>query len=114
MKNGVEAVGGFQVGHVAYAVEDLKAGVRDGLLHELCGLHGAVGVLGSDDDEGWDGDVPQGCGVVLALGSSSEGGGGSGGWGMRDHRVDVQGQVRVLLDGGGGEQLWQHLAAGQG
>ena len=57
VEDGVEAVGGFEVGQVAYVGEDFEAGVGDGLLHLFCGVDVGVGVFGSDDDEGGDSDA---------------------------------------------------------
>ena len=60
MEDGVEVVGGLEVGEVAYAGEDFEAGVGDGLLHLFCGVGVGVGVFGAYDDEGGDGDVAEG------------------------------------------------------
>jgi len=56
---------------VAYAFEDFEVGVRDGLVHLLCGFEGNVGVFGACDDERGGGDAGEGLGVVLAEGAAS-------------------------------------------
>ena len=85
VEDGVEVVGGLKVGEVADALEDFKAGVGDGLLHLFRGVYAGIRVFGAYDDEGGNGDVAEGRGVVLALGASAEGSGCSGGWGAGDH-----------------------------
>ena len=71
MDDGVETVGGFEVRHVTDAFEDFEVGVWDGLVQKVRVFNGGVGVFGADEDEGGDGDVVQGLGVVLALGASA-------------------------------------------
>ena len=88
---------GLEVRQVAYAFEDFEVGLRDGLVHLLCGFEGDVGVFGAYDDEGGDGDAGEGFGVVLAERAASKGGGGSGGWRVGDHGEDLYGYFGVSL-----------------
>ena len=60
MQDCVEVIWGLEVRQVAYAFEDFEVGLRDGLVHLLCGFEGDVGVFCADDDEGGDGDAGEG------------------------------------------------------